>query len=90
MESSADTTIHFYPRWCRFRDEEKVLYGPGWRVYEDDGGSWVFNNRDCVFARKKDCQAACDALNELNVSYDSLMAMNDDEFGAVIVKYLNW
>ena len=90
MESSADTTIHFYPRWCRFWDEGEVLYGQGWRVFDNFGESWVFDDRDCVFARKKDCQAACDALNDLNTTKETLTAMNDDEFGAVIVKYLNW
>jgi len=90
MDNSTDTAFHFSPHCGKFWEHGEVLYGPGWRVRDDRGESWVFDDRDCAFASKRDCQAACDALNELNISYDSLIAMNDDEFGAVIVKYLNW
>lgn len=77
-----------YSEWI----EEDYSYPYGWRVCDHlgSGDTIAFDDRDCRFASKADCELACKSLNDEGVTIDDVMDMSGEQFGKLVTRYLRW
>lgn len=85
------STLYFTPKYDIWIDKETDLKYPlNWRISSDRESTWVFNDRDCSFARKQDCQIACDTLNQYKLTEEQFLELSDEEFGELVTRNLKW
>ena len=82
------TGFRFQPLFARAAGDDRMM----WRLSDTacPDLAWIYDDRTLAFARKRDCEAACQSLNDAGIGPDDARQMDDEQFGYYVTRYLNW